>query len=360
MPSTYDDLVNLANEFIEKDPGGNGAGKTIGMEFDCELNLGGAYNTPLAPDPLFNSFNSFTGSWYYDNYNNLQYGSVAPETKTALTALSGLYQQGILAKDFAIKKQADIVADINAGKCGITFGPWWTIYWPLNDAYTNDQNARWAPCLCPLDADGSYMASPGNPHTQWVVVSKNCKNPEAAVILASFSYDACLHLIPEIEALQAQTNQGYDWALFGCPIQFAADIPIVKSVDIAWNAIDKKDVSLVKDTNNDAFWVLRAQGAIDYLNGNVNASSVQEYSNCLGEKVAADPKTSFFNQVFPAPTKTMNLKWANLQKLELQDMLAIIMGNQPPDYFDTFVNDWKNQGGAQITDEVTAELASMQ
>jgi len=56
-------------------------------------------------------------------------------------------------------------------------------------------------------------------------------------------------------------------------------------------------------------------------------------------------------------TKTMERKWSNLKKLEDETFLKIIMGAAPLDSFDQFVQDWKAQGGDEITAEVAAVAA---
>ncbi|WP_239297125.1 hypothetical protein [Paenibacillus sp. ACRRY] len=48
----------------------------------------------------------------------------------------------------------------------------------------------------------------------------------------------------------------------------------------------------------------------------------------------------------------MESRWSNLKKLEDETFLKIIMGAAPLDTFDTFVSDWKKQGGDKITEEV--------
>ena len=52
----------------------------------------------------------------------------------------------------------------------------------------------------------------------------------------------------------------------------------------------------------------------------------------------------------------MELKWANLVKLEDEALLKIIMGVEPLSYFDTFVAEWKRLGGDEITKEVSDVL----
>ena len=55
-------------------------------------------------------------------------------------------------------------------------------------------------------------------------------------------------------------------------------------------------------------------------------------------------------------TKTMEAKWANLKKMEEETFSKIIMGKADISEFDTFVENWKNQGGDQILKEINEEL----
>ena len=55
-------------------------------------------------------------------------------------------------------------------------------------------------------------------------------------------------------------------------------------------------------------------------------------------------------------TETMETKWANLKKMEEETFAKIIMGKADISEFDTFVENWKNQGGDQILKEINDEL----
>ena len=53
----------------------------------------------------------------------------------------------------------------------------------------------------------------------------------------------------------------------------------------------------------------------------------------------------------------MQTKWANLKKMEEETFAKIIMGKADISEFDTFVENWKNQGGDQILKEINDELS---
>jgi len=60
--------------------------------------------------------------------------------------------------------------------------------------------------------------------------------------------------------------------------------------------------------------------------------------------------------VFYSQTKSMELKWPALQKMESEMITKIIMGRESLDSFDAFVAEWKKSGGEQITKEIEEEL----
>ena len=59
---------------------------------------------------------------------------------------------------------------------------------------------------------------------------------------------------------------------------------------------------------------------------------------------------------YSGQTETMPAKWTNLKKMEEETFAKIIMGKADISEFDTFVENWKNQGGDQILKEINEEL----
>ena len=60
--------------------------------------------------------------------------------------------------------------------------------------------------------------------------------------------------------------------------------------------------------------------------------------------------------IYSGQTETMQAKWANLKKMEEETFAKIILGKADISEFDTFVENWKNQGGDQILKEINEEL----
>lgn len=79
------------------------------------------------------------------------------------------------------------------------------------------------------------------------------------------------------------------------------------------------------------------------------------YSTLVGIAPLMEPYKKTYSLTY-SQTKTMESKWATLDKMEKETFLKIIMGAAPLDTFDQFVKDWRKQGGDDILKEV-AEIA---
>ena len=77
------------------------------------------------------------------------------------------------------------------------------------------------------------------------------------------------------------------------------------------------------------------------------------YSVMIGDRPFATikPDKIVYSAIY-SQTEGMQSKWANLWKLEKAEMLKIVVGKEPVSSFDNFVQQWKTEGGNQITAEV--------
>lgn len=115
--------------------------------------------------------------------------------------------------------------------------------------------------------------------------------------------------------------------------------------------------------------VLKNSPGLDSMQVYANASSGKEPESGAELKAVADFGTvpdmaagyalanEHRDELLPnlfntAPTETMTRSWEQLQTMEKQVYTNIIYGKEPIEAFDKFVEDWKAQGGDQITKEV--------
>ncbi|WP_430197474.1 extracellular solute-binding protein [Paenibacillus illinoisensis] len=355
-PQTMEELENVAKAFVEQDPDGNGKNDTIGIA--GQQNGGRLYanflestNNTYGLDPIFGAYKAYPGYWLKDDAGNPVYGSILPETKEALAKLRDMYANGLIDKELGIRKAAS--EPVVNGNAGIFFAPWWMGYGPLPDAIKNDPNANWQAYLLPLDADGQFNAHMGAPSTVFVVVRKGYEHPEAVIKMLNLlirdeskfdisvpvghyplrvpmSYmDESEYSAKALQEVLAGTKKPEDFTDPGYKL-LAADIQNVKKVKK--EPYDNMDIQ---------YWDPQADLGV--------------WSRIYSLLVGSSSLQQDYNKVYSllySQTRTMESRWSNLKKLEDETFLKIIMGAAPLDTFDTFVSDWKKQGGDKITEEV--------
>ena len=104
--------------------------------------------------------------------------------RTALENISRTCMRMVLIDPETLVR-SDSKEPLLAGKVGIFFGPWWCgIYSGEMPHWQVQQTGR--AYFTPLSEDGNYYTHMAEPTTQYVVASKNCKNPEAAFKIINY------------------------------------------------------------------------------------------------------------------------------------------------------------------------------
>jgi putative aldouronate transport system substrate-binding protein len=350
-PKTIDDIMAIAKAFIEKDPDGNGKDDTVGFVGQTKIATVG--NSIYGFDPVFALYKSFPKLWQKDNAGNVVYGSITPQTKTALAKLNEMYKKGLIDKEFAAKNATKSNELTVGGKCGIFFGPWWMPNGALSDSVKQDPKADWKTYLAPLDASGKFNTHMLFPSTTYLVVKKGFAHPEAVVRtlnvqLAKMGTEVAKDTFYPGQKVAFQwTDQPFSLIL-GDYYQIEN---ITKDVQTALaGKVKPDDLKVDRRQVYDFALAEKANPKADISKWSLSTSYLTGCATLLSDKL---------NQVFGVyngQTATMNQKWANLTKLEDTTFLDIIMGDKSVDTFDKFVTDWKAQGGDQITKEVTSSL----
>lgn len=365
-PKTMADLEAVARAFVEQDPGGNGAGNTIGIT--GPQNGGALYATFLTSgtnnfgfDSVFNSYGSYPGWWVEDSSGNPIYGSIAPETKTALAKLAELYADGIIDPEMGIRK--DSAEPIINGQSGIFLGGWWMGYFMLPDTVANNPEANFQAYTIPISDSGVYEPHASAASYMYAVVRKGYEHPEIAVKLNN------LLIRDEATFDTAKGSIGN----FPMRIPFGMVDESVFTVN-AMNAVmsgektpadyDTPDYAAYKLLQDDLKKIttvkLEPYDNLDIQYWDVQADPgawARSYSILVGWGAFVRNE---FNPVYSltySQTDTISKKWTNLKKLEDETFMKIIMNQSGIDEFDNFVESWKSQGGDDITQEVADLLA---
>ena len=363
-PRTWDELAQVANAFVTEDPDGNGEDDTIGIlgpgNADHMNAVGG---NQFGLDPLFSCYQSYPQYWLEGEDGKVEYGSIQPETKTALENISKLYADGDIDPEMLVR--SDSKEPLLAGKVGIFFGPWWCAYTFADTTLSG--SADWRAYFTPLSEDGKYYTHMTEPTTQYVVASKDCKNPEAAFKIINY-------LIANeqtwVEEGVTSTEMGtadfyplynaYDNAdeietSYEVLTQYLAGEVGIDDVDFSTHKLLKNDMEAITELKKEPYddfsleyWNLDS----DLAQGNLPRLVAIMVG---GAPLVNEEYVPIYN-VYNGQTETMEAKWANLKKMEEETFAKIIMGKADISEFDTFVENWKSQGGDQILKEINEEL----
>lgn len=348
-PKTLEDIINIVKVFQEKE----GAMGLLAQ--NSIVNVG---NNAYGLDALFALFGSYPEMWINDAEGSLAYGSILPETKTALAEIRKLVEDGVIEKNFVVYDGDQCNELATSGKAGIFFAPWWYLNWPLADMTKADENVYWNVYACPLDGNGKYNAHMMAPTTSYAVVRKGYEHPDAVVKTLNLSMMADSRRMPA----PMPHDQAYEsWqmapvTLLQCHYNEKED----KARNVVQALEGKKDPSeLIAE---EIRWYERSKYVLE--NGAKKAledNMADGYYFTMGAyPIAKADDEGILNRVYAATyskSESMDKKWATLEKLEDETFLQIIAGDKPIDEFDNFVKQWLSLGGADITAELSAMIA---
>jgi putative aldouronate transport system substrate-binding protein len=359
-PTNVQEYEAVMDAFTNNDPDGNGKKDTYGMAFGANT----GYHKPtmnFMTDASFIFGQDQPYQWLKGTDGKLQYGSTKPSVKDALGKLQEWFSKGYISPDFGTQDAAKAMADFTSGKAGITFAPGWAGGWPVGTAVTEAKAKNLAldfkPYPIPAGIKGEVGRQASPPSYGNYVFREGFKNMEAI-----FKYWDTMYGCSVEDAACPFANgkgEGYDY--------------VMKDGKPDWKNIPEGTLSL------NAYLLMSPGSGTAPTNVMSGPNIYQRVAagkkdNVFEQKLAAengqltiDGFSVAFQQLnkdvqsgfFGANTPTMKDKWEQLIALEEQAFLQIIYGKQKTDYFDTFVKQWNDQGGAQITKEVNEYTASL-
>lgn len=336
-PQTVDELAAIAKAFIERDPDGNGKADTFGLMGDSANMFG----------PIYSAYQAYPGLWQKDSEGKVIYGTTTPQMKEALAKLRDMYAQGLLDKEYAIRKDTSEL--INGGRAGlVTYAGWSFPWWGIYDSIKNNPGAEWKAYALPLDGSGQYNAVQGPVSSQYFVVKKGYSHPEALV--------KYLNLYSNVEndaEAMAKLINGINAVYFPLRATFVEPHIVTNRLQAVKQALDGQiQPDQLRLDQKDVYDKIATNNADP---GKDPGSWMYATAYMVGGGALQSPMNKV-SGVFYSQTKSMELKWPVLKKMEDEMITQIIMGRKPLDAFDAFVADWKKSGGDQIIQEIEEQL----
>lgn len=349
-PKTLEDIIHIVQVFQEKE-------NAMGLLVQSGI-VNTAGSSAYGLDALFALYGAYPEMWVRDADGNLTYGSITPETKTALAEIRKLVEEGIIDKNFIVYDSDQCNELATSGKAGIFFAPWWYLNWPLADMSKADENIHWNVYTCPLDENGKYNAHMMAPTTNYAVVRKDYEHPDAVMKTLNLSMMADSRRMPA----PLPHPQAYEsWGMAPIPLlQCNYNEKEDKARNVVQALQGEKDPSeLIAE---EVRWYERSKYVQEHgVKKALEDNMADGYFYTMGAyPIAKADDEGILNRVYAATyskSESMDKKWATLEKLEDETFLQIIAGEKPVDDFDSFVEQWLSLGGAQITEELSEMTA---
>jgi len=349
VPTTFEEVHDLALAFVEGDFGQGASGSTIGLLASAaeSANLFATWYGSL--DFFWGGFGYIPHQWQPEG-DGLMYGAIRPEVKEALGVLAQWYQDGVLAKDFYTYGTSQAMQNVAANLCGFHFTP----SWGANlDSVVNDPEAVWAFADVPVGPKGFARR-----------FTENNFKPDPFAWRKGFEHlDKIFSITDWWDQLWHDPwRRMHGWE--DCNYQFEGDT--VKSTGISfqnWTPgpvgtrgsgfLDPKQPATQIRYQLDEWGKLPPEQRDAMMNLVLeDPTGTTTTNNLCRLRILETADQGVMTQLQRTATPTEIERGADMEKLRNQAFINIIIGQQPLDDWDTFVEQWKAVGGDQWTQEV--------
>ena len=335
-PKTMDDLRNIMLAFKEAKLGGSE--NTYGMVIDKDL----YYSTR----GLFAGDGAYPEFRVEDESGNLVGGGTQENVKKALTFLNGLYNDGLLDKEFITQSNTDAKALMFNSQAGILYAGHWLAH-DLQKLHDNDPESEWI-CVALPSETGAPVEQYLTPVKRgWIVINESYEHPEVAA---------------KIRALCTFAAQGgiCDGTWWFSNDQAQALEPFQASVSSWDNYNTYLNLLECYDKGGDTS-VLRAK-AITYWNNLTSGASIWAWEHMFGNgeytpmvvlRDAIENERIHYDGYLGAQNEFMQDRWSVIKDEQLTAFTKIIIGEVGVEEgFADWLKTFDSMGGTQITRDV--------
>lgn len=349
-PKTVEEMVELARIFTEEDPDGNGVDDTYGFAFSGTVTQNN-YGTITGLANAFGvpGFDS-TGTFFRKDDGELTFAWIQPEMKEVLSILRDMYEKGYINPEFTADDVSTMEEDVTNGTIGMAYGPCWGTWHPYNYSYQAD-GVITRPYPIP-EAEG-YTPKIGIESAKTgdlFMIGAGCEHPEAMVKILNLYEQVAISSDDPNDFQTYWANEQYRFcpAYIGIPTELFA--PVIHealeagtSEGLSGTALEYynyvvgfEDGSLADDTNAYGTW---GQMNLTDQGGSMKIDLDYKANGWTVTNVMENERPEIWMQNSSVLGDMVNTTFVD-----------IIIGNQPVEYFDTFVENWLNAGGQETLD----------
>ena len=343
-PQTMDEAMDIVKAFKDNKMGGD---ETIGLA--CSIGLIAGSSETYGVDTIFTMHGSCPENWILDRDGTVVYGSLTPETKEALGYLNRLYEDGVLDSRFLLRKSENIDDLIANGQCGSIFGRWWAPNNPLSLSYSADNTAEWKPYLFAEDVQDQPQTFESYDEWMYVVVRKGYEHPEIVGKYVSAIFDYSRY---EDDQYSSEVNEYFSINVDPTARPMNINVDYIDALYRCGENLQKALAGEMSVTELSGLEKSYYNTCRSYLNGNLTTSNGWAAYASRIQAVEVLENTGTRKKLAISLGSADGEIPQNLQDLETEAFLKIIAGEEPVDYFDTFVQEWYANGGEELTEKV--------
>lgn len=343
MPTSYDELKQVALAFTKQDPSGRGAGKTYGIAMGQTINPSYAMGAWWDPD-----------SWLHkDDQGRLLLGSITDASKERIQFLAELYAEGAVSRDFAVMDWAATNKEFYSGKAGIFIGaPRGMSQDYMAGLLQIDPGARPVP-IPPFKApDGAqeFLATAGFSGLTTFSAKLAKDKDKTKAILDMLDFRRTFYPADQ----QTPQNKDYDWLMGG--------------EGKGYDVVDGKIVPKDGTTNPQGLapneylvggtaWVPKPSD-LDYSKGYTKEPIMGAWAKALQDMWTQTK--GYTNPTIGVQSKTFEDKGTDLTQFLSDEQTKMVAGQRKLDTWDDMVSEWQSRGGEAYIQEINDGLKNMQ
>ncbi|MDR2178252.1 MAG: extracellular solute-binding protein [Treponema sp.] len=323
-PKTLAEFEELIYLFTKNDPDKNGRKDTYGLSSTAMM-------------PVYGAFGYVRSQWVEKN-GQLVYSSIQPEMKEALSLLAKWYKDGVIDPEFITGENKGgywaVSHAFTEGRIGVSSHASF-YHWDAPDP--NRANINEMAATNPEGAASTFFGAPFSGPAGKKGVSMRMPMTEATLFFGTqLEKDRSKMIkILQMQNYFVENADNYITAFYG-----------VRGVDWDYDANNS-----IKQTNEDQLYCWAVGGGLisrKFVTPSGEAARNSSYAKfCPANGFYTD---GYQNQLI-VPLPSSGIYQTEINKIEDETYIAIISGERPVSYFDTFVAQWKAKGGDVLTKE---------
>lgn len=346
---TVEEFEKLAKTIVEKHCS---YAISVDNTLDYLFMTGPMFNVYLGQPSQGNYF------WYKDDTGRIKAGIAHPEFKTALEYWAKWYQDGILSPDFMNYDYNGMNEELVTGRAA--FQPFYQWQGWLNGpnlvAAQNSNDAYMIPLQFPTVDGSQVLGQVGFPNADVIVVSKDCKNPAAAMKL--LSYTDYIMFDPNTVLTDEQFKGFTDGQREHVPGAFEILDPQADMIQFehVLKAIKTGDTSelftsgMKKKYSDSISWINEKN------TGGLGAFCQQGFDGCSYDLAKYLLDNNYVKRTdMWGPTPEAFDETVNTMDIISTGVSEIVMGIRPLEDYDQILADWYAAGGQIMEDAVNEE-----